>query len=147
MSHFYVLNIEVWCYPLSPWYPARYENGFYLAHGPLFTSISPKVFAFFPGPPPGLPPLYTSSNCHYVMSLRHHCHVISSCRLVMSYCHTYSLLYIQTKHDIIWIIYTNQVQLVYSFTGISNMNWVNTILHMWIRLHMWTVKCRVVSVL
>ena len=31
------------------------------------------------------------------------------CHIVMSYCHTYIELHLQTKYDIIWIIYMNQI--------------------------------------
>jgi len=47
MSLFYTRNIEMWCYPLSPWLSASYENEFKIMGQPIDFQRVTKRFTFF----------------------------------------------------------------------------------------------------
>ena len=105
-----IVNIERLCCPYSPGYQRVTKTQSVYPTAPSFPSIPPKFLPFpfsssFPSPQethpdishftPPLPPpshlvsSYVIMSCQSVIRMSM-CHVISSCLIVMSYCHTYT---------------------------------------------------------
>ena len=110
-----IINVGGLHCPLSPWYPARYKNGFDYTHGPRSHIISPKHFTFYSH----YPAISTTNSTR-------------SCRSVMSFSHVIlSYPQLQTKYDYHWIIYTNQItNNNYEKRTNKNSNHVDNVLHL-----------------